>query len=507
MNLEQAKKDLSPEEFRSMSFLTDMYRQGVIKDIDEKTLQKYMANPESYKNELQKYAFYQYISNGDIFQLFDLTRILPNLNYRIKTLRINKLNDKHTLECRRVLKDVNHKELTRDILSQTISTGTVVGLWVGRENAKSKDNPYLMLFDDLEFFFPGRRKNGKWTVWCDLSYFDLGIDNSIKMDLIENLSPYVTYEDYQNYKNLGEDFRFIEFPVERSICIRTHTLRRNQRFGIPWNTQSIMDVKHKEKLRNLEKVASNKVMNAVAVLTLGLDTIDDRNDRTYKKLGEKLTKSTFEAVKKGLMSNEDGEASVVGLPEWAKLDYPSQKTDVLNPDKMDSINSDIRNSIGIASTLTNGEKGNYASAKLNLDIIFNRIGELLEMIESEVYNKLIKIILPSTVSDDYYMEYEKSQPLTNKERADILKGLHDKGYSLRYLVELLGIDFNEFIENSKYEIEDMKLREIITPPLNTNNISSNDNVGGRNKDTSNENDNTVQSKEANSNDNPKPSTN
>lgn len=507
MNIEQAQKDLSPEEFRSMSFITDMYRQGIIKDVDEKTLQKYMANPETYKNELQKYAFYQYISNGDIFQLFDLVRILPNLNYRIKTLKINKSNEKHTLECRRVLKDVNHKELTRDILSQAISTGTLVGLWVGKENIKSKDSPYLMLFDNLEYFFPGRRKNGKWTVWCDLSYFDLGINSEIKKDLIENLSPYITYEDYENYKNLGEDFRFIEFPVERSVCIRTHTLRRNQRFGTPWNTQSIMDIKHKDKLRNLEKVASNKVMNAVAVLTLGLDTIDDKNDRTYKKLGEKLTKSTFESVKKGLISNEDGEASVVGLPEWAKLEYPSQKTDVLNPDKMDSINSDIRNSIGISSTLTNGERGNYASAKLNLDIIFNRIGELLEMVESEVYNKLIKIILPSTVNNDYYMEYEKSQPLTNKERVDVLKGLHDKGYSLRYLVELLGIDFNEFIENSKYEIEELELRSKIIPPLSTYTMTDNteSDVYGRPTNDDSENDNTVQSKETNSNDNPKPS--
>ena len=90
MDIEQAKKDLSPEEFRSMSFTTDVYQTGLIKDLDEKTLQKYMTNPEQYKEELQKYAMYQYISNGDIYQLFDLIRILPNLNYKIKTLSINK---------------------------------------------------------------------------------------------------------------------------------------------------------------------------------------------------------------------------------------------------------------------------------------------------------------------------------------------------------------------------------------------------------------------------------
>lgn len=502
IDIKQAKKDLSPDEFSSMSFQTEMYRQGIISDIDEKTLQKYMANPEEYKDELQRYAMYQYISNGDIYQLFDLVRILPNLNYKVKTLKMNSSNDKHTLECRRLLKDINHKELTRDMLSQTISSGTLVGLWIGRENKKDKEPPYLMIFDDLEYFFPARRVNGKWTVWCDLAYFDsLDIDTEDKVDLINNLYPYVKIEDYKKYSKSGEKYRYIEFPVERSVCIRTHTLKRNQRFGIPWNTQSMFDIKHKEKLRNLEKVASNKVMNAVAVLTLGMDDKDGK--RTYKALGTTLTKDVFNAVKSGLMENKDGEASVVGLPEWAKLEYPSQKTDVLNPDKMDSINSDIKNSIGISGVLTNGQGGNYASAKINLDVIFNRIGELLEVIESEVYNKLLKFILPSTVSNDYYIEYEKSSPLTNKEKSDIMYKLHSLGYSARPLVEMLGIDFNDFIENSKYEIEIMKLRDKIYPPMNTNNISSNDN-GGRPETGDNEGEK-VQTKETDGNNNPKPS--
>lgn len=500
MDVEQAKKDLSPEELVNMVFNTNRFSAGIIKDVDDKTLQMWLANPKQYREELNKYAVYQYITNGDIFQLFDLIRVLPNLNYKVKTLKINKSNERHTLECRRVLKNINHKELTRDILSQLTSCGTLVGLWVGKENPKSKDIPHLMIFDDLEYFFPGRRINGKWTVWCDLSYFDQAIDEDKKIDLINNMNPYIEYKDYKKFKDKGDKYRFIEFPIDRSVCLRTHTVRRNQRFGLPWNTQSISDIKHKEKLRNLEKVASNKVMNAVAVLTLG---VKDSQDSTYKKLGEKLTKSTFDAVKKGLMSNEDGEASVVGLPEWAKLEYPSQKTDVLNPDKMDSINSDIRNSIGISSVLTNGQGGNYASAKLNLDIIFSRIGELLEIIEMEVYNKLFKLILPSTVSDDYYMEYEKNSPLTNKEKADILSKLHDKGYSLRYLVESVGLDFNEFIDNSIYEIEELKLREKIVPPLSTYTATSDD-VGNNTSDDNN-NENTIKSKEQDGNNNPKPS--
>lgn len=501
MNINEAKKDLSPQEFQSMAFTSEVFANGLVNDIDVTTLQRYMANPEANKDKLQKYAMYQYISNGDIFQLFDLIRVLPNLNVKIKTLKGGQATEKHTYSVRKVLKEINHKELTRDLLSQLTSSGTLVGLWVGNEDIKSKESPYLMIFDNLEYFFPARRVRGKWTVWCDLSYFDNLSNDVSKYDMIENLSPYVTIEDYKNYKEKGEEYRYIEFPIERSVCLRTHVLKRNQRFGIPWNTQSIYDIKHKEKLRNLEKVASNKVMNAVAVLTLGLDN----EKTTYKQLGEKLTRSVFTSVKSGLMDNKDGEASVVGLPEWAKLDYPSQKTDVLNPDKMDSINSDIKNSTGISSVLTNGQGGNYASAKLNLDIIFSRIGELLENIENEVYNKLIKLILPSTVYNDFYIEYEKTYPLSNKEKIDILMKLHDKGYSLRYAVESIGIDFDEYIQNSKEEITGMKLREEIFPPMNTNNISANDGVAGRDKKEDSTNENTIVSTENDAKNNPRPS--
>ena len=368
--------------------------------------------------------------------------------------------DNHIIEIRKVIKDINHKELTRDLLSQVVTSGTVVGLWVGRENQKSKDTPYLIVFDNLEYFFPARRINGKWTVWCDLSYFDSTlVSKDKKYEIINNLSPYVTIKDYDNYKKNGEEYRYIEFPVERSVVLRTHTLKRNQRFGIPWNTQAIYDIKHKEKLRNLEKVASNKVMNAVAVLTLGLK---DSQDSTYKKLGEKITRSVFNNVKKGLVD-------------------PDQKTDVLDPDKIETINEDINNSTGIPRTLTNGTSGNYASAKLALEIIHSRIGELLENIESEVYNKLLKIILPKSVGDYYYFEYEKSYPLSNKEKVDTLIKLHSLGYSLKPVIDMLGLDFTDYVNQSVYEIETLKMREKIYPPLSTYTATSDD-VGAVMKD-------------------------
>lgn len=485
------ERDLSPEELLSMvnslnGFSTDRYSNGVLKDVDEKELQKWLANPTRYKDKLEKYAMYQYITQGDVFTLFDMVRVLPNLNYNINTLTPNKSNQNRLLTCRRYLNEVNHKELTRDIVSQLVSSGTVVGVWIGKEDSKSKECPYLMLFDDLEYFFPGRRIRGKWTVWCDLSYFSISSNMDYRMDLLDNLYPYITREDYENYL-ANEEYRYVELPVSRSVCLRTHTLKRNQRFGFPWNTSAIFDIKHKQKLRNLEKVASNKVMNAVAVLTLGLDN----ESSTWKKLGKTLTKSTFESVKKGLTDNKEGETSIVGLPEWGKIEYPDTHVgDVLDPEKITSINDDVSNDIGVSRGLTTGKDTTYAVAKLDLDILFNRIGEVLESIESEVYNKFLRIILPNSIAYNFIFEYEKTYPLSSSEKLSALQYLAGSGYAIKPMVESLGIDFEQFIAQSLYEIEELDLRNKIKPPLTSYTATSEDlNSGDLSESTESSQDN------------------
>lgn len=501
MNNFYEDNNLSPEEvrlFQTLAFSSGMYNDGVYSDVNIKTLHKWMNSPEEYKDKLSRYAMYQYLYNGDIRQMLDLMVNLSDLEFEIKTLKTNKKDDTYTLSIKRCLKQVNHKRLTRDILMQLLTTGTLVGLWVGRDTTKSKEYPYLMIFDNLTYFYPYRRRGGKWTVACDLSYFDTISDTTERRLQIESLSPYITLADYDKYKRNGDIAKIKELPIERSVCLRVGVNKRNQRFGTSVVLPVLDDIKHKEKLRNLEKVASNKVIQSIATLTLGIHD----SESTYKKLGEKLTKSVFESVKRGLQNNEEGDSCVVGLPEWAKLEYPTIKTDVLDPEKMTSINEDISNGTGISRTLTNGVGGNYAAAKLNLDIIYKKIGVILEDIETEVYTKMIQLILPNSVKDDYYLEYNKNAPLTNKERADIYYKLVSLGYSLRPLIELIGKDFNEYIENSIYEIEELGLREKIAPPASSYTLSDSGD-SGRPQTTGETNESTISSKSNDGGNNPK----
>lgn len=447
-------RDLSPEEMRRFIFSTSAYSSGILKDVSDEDLQKYMSSPERYSEQLKKYAMYKYITDGDVHKLVEYMRILPSLEYKIRTLGAKPKTDKYELMCRKMMRGIEHKQLTRDMLSQLALTGTVTGVILGEPNSTTSPL-HCHIFDDLEYFFPGRRKNGKFTIWIDMSYFDQVCDDIDRLDAIENLNPFVTIDDYINYKKKGENYRYIELPIERSICIRANTVKRNSRLGIPMVTQALLGIKHKERLKDVEKNIAGKVLKAVHVLTLG---IKDSETSTWKKLGEPLTRSVFNSVKAGL-TDESNDSPVVGLPEWASLERHEADVSGLDSDKMESITKDVGNAIGLP------DESNYSTLKLYIDIMYNRIGELLENIENEVYNKLIALILPKSVSGNYYMEYEKEFPLSQAERIAVLQKLVSMGYAISPLLEEIGLNPTEYINQSFYEIEELKLRERIVPPL------------------------------------------
>ena len=264
-------------------------------------------------------------------------------------------------------------------------------------------------------------------------------------------------------------------------------------------THVLLGIKHKEKLRDLEKNIASKVLRAVNVLTIG---IKDSETSTYKKLGETLTRSVFNNVKNGL-SNENNTSPVVGLPEWASLDMKDIKTDGLESDKMENITEDIANAIGLPREST------YATMKLYIDIMYDRIGELLENIENEVYNKLIALTLPKSVAGDYYMEYEKEYPLSQTEKLNVLQKLVSMGYAISPLLELIGLNPTEYINQSIYEIETLGLRKKIVPPMTSYTMSDNtegtiygDPVLGGDSSDSAANTNTETTNENNANDLP-----
>ncbi|MFI2856806.1 hypothetical protein ACH6EH_06670 [Paenibacillus sp. JSM ZJ436] len=437
-------------------FISNMFGDGIQTEVSSETLLKYLSEPDNYVRELEKLANYYYITTGDVFQLFDLTRILPTLNHKITVLNKEDGYEENLRVCNKALNKIKHKQLTRDIISQLISAGTLTGIWLG-----TKKKPYLYLFDRPDKVFPAYRLNGEWVVQIDLSWLD-ELDENERDILFKNLSPYLKKSRYDEYKKDTSKNQYVDLPQDRTVCLRTHTLNRNQRFGVNWSTTGLFDIQHKKKLKDLEKAVANKIISAIAVLTIGNDKIESQSNL---KLNPALKKNIYAGVRAALEKNQSKGVTVVGIPDFAKIEFPEMKSDALEPKKFDSINHDISSSYGISNALTNGTSANNSSAKINLEVFYKRIGVILEDIETEVYRKLFDLILPADISDEYILEYDKEQPLTLKEKVDILMKLHvQEGFSLKAVVDCVpGIDFTDYYQQSIYELETLKLQDKIKP--------------------------------------------
>lgn len=476
-------------------FVTKMFSDGILQEISMNQLQTYLANPDNYIRELENIANYYYITSGEVFQLFDLAKVLPTLNHKIVVYDKSKNYEKNLMLCNKILNKVKHKQLTRDIISQTISAGTLTGIWLG-----DKKKPYLYIFDRVDKAFPAYRLNGEWVVQLDLSWLTEMKDIEREV-FIKNLSPFVTKQQYETYKgNPNETNRYVDLPQDRTVSIRTHSLKRNQSHGLNWSLTGLYDLQHKKKLKDLEKSIANKIISAIAVLTIG----SDKNDgvQSNLKLNKELKRKIHAGVKAALEKNQSQGVTVVSIPDFADIKFPEMKSDALDPKKFESINSDVTSSYGYSRGLTNGEGGNFASLKMNLDIFYKKIAVLLEDIETEVYAKLFNLILPQSISDEYLMVYDKEPPLTLKEKVDILMKLHSQeGFSLKAVVDLMsGIDFTEYVNQSIYEQDILKLQEKIKPYQSA--YTSNGTSQTGRPEVDNPTDNTVKSKTNDSNSTP-----
>lgn len=473
-------------------FITQLFSQGIIDEVNKETLKDYFASPDKFQKEIEDLAQYYYISSGEVHQLFDLIEALPSLNYKLDSFEKDEGTEKNIGAINKVLHKVKHKRLTRDLLKQTATAGTLVGIWLGRKN-----NIYPYIFDDIKNIFPADRKNGEWLCVIDMNWFK-SMKEDYRKQQIQNLNPYVTEKDYENFEKDPVKYQYKYLPQDRTFVLRTGTLKRNQGLGTSWVTAGLYDVLHKKKLKDVEHSIANKIINAVAVLTVGVNGDEKYDAITNLKLPKAVKQKVHSGVKTALgKSNEKG-VTVVTIPDFAKLDFPNIETDGLDGKKYDSVNSDIQKAYGLSGSILNGDGSNYASAKLNLDTVYKRLSVLLEDVEQEVMKKLINLILPSTQKDNFKMEYDKEAPLTLKEKIDILSKQNDKGWSTKHLIDnIAGIDWESYLEQTIYETEVLRLQEKIKPYQTSYTMS--DEVNGRpNQDDSN-NENTLKNKTTDSN--------
>lgn len=434
-----------------------------IKTLKSSMLQTWFSNIDDYLSDVKSLLTYYYIANPDVFQMYTLMMCLPSLDYKIIAYKKNKSYDNDVALIKRILdKEIDYRNITRSMIIQLIHEGTLIASILG--NSK---NPYIHIFDDLDYCFPYGKYRGKMRAVIDLQMLDK-MKETERESMYENLKPLVTKAKYEKWKNESDsikkaEYRYVILKEDNTLVARTNILYNNQRFGIPYGTQGLMDILHKEKMKNLEQSIADKVMRSISVLKFkGLD-------ENGNKVSDANKSKVFNAVKTALnrSTKSDNAISVIALPDFADL----KSADIgdleksLSPDKYQSINSDISSST-IGKALASGEGANYSSSQINLDMLYNKLKVVLEQIEP-IFDKLITVVLGENKASNYKFVFDKRPSLSKYDLLQTLSKLQAQGFSIKYIIDELGLDFNDYIAQSKHEIEDLQLREVIVPQKST----------------------------------------
>lgn len=472
--------------------------QAIYDSVSKKTLELWMTNPVKYNPQLRKLSMYWYSLKGIVSRAYELYKNAHSLDSNLKVNNpLGENYDEKLVKINKFDSGINKKTLIRDIIFHTVSEGTCIGYVTGNGG-----NKFVQLLD-LNYYIPKNIVNGYWQVEVDLLKFSTGYNDTYKnypydytptadeMRAIADLDvqPIDVQNAYRAYVS-GKIKRHYLLPMSRTFVIKNMS-KQNERLGRPIGTPVFADLLHKELIRNAEVALIDRLINMILVIKMG----ETGKDGFHPKK-EHRREMAIE-VKKALTEGNISGLKLVGIPYWAEIEALKTDLTLFDKQKYESIDNDIAVGLGVNGLLDSSDNASYANGQLTLSLFMNNIYSILEQIEENLFNYQYNLLVPeSTVV--FKREFNRTMVLDNKSKIEILRNILDKGGSVKYVLDTIGVNFEDYINAVKYEKETVGINEIFVPFVTsyTQTGVDNDDVG---RPRTNDD-------EDNGNNNPKPST-
>lgn len=469
--------------------------EAIYSSVSKQKLEEWMKNPVMYNPQLRALSMYWYSLKGIVARTYELYKNAHSLdsnlkinnplgeNYKDDLVKINKFDSA-----------VNKKPVVRDIIFQTVAEGTTIGYLVGNGG-----NKFIQLLD-LKYYIPKKIVNGYWQVEVDLlkfsaSYNDkiynypydyvMSVEDTKALSDLDN-QPYEIQQAYKLYAS-GQIPRQYLIPINRTFVIKNMS-KQSERLGRPMATPIFADLLHKELIRNAEVAIIDRIMNMILVVKMG-----ETGEKGFKPKKEQRTEMAKE-VKKALTEGNIAGLKLVGIPYWADIEALKSDLTLFDKQKYESIDNDIAVGLGVNGLLDASDSTSYANGQLTMSLFMTNVYSILEQIEENLFNYQYNLLVPqSTVT--VKREFNRTMVLDNKTKIEILSKLIDKGGSVKYVLDTIGVDFEEYLKAVKYEKDEVNINEVFIPFITSFTMTDGD--SGR-PSTNDDPDN--------GNNNPKPST-
>lgn len=455
--------------------------ESIYNTVSKQQIEKWLQKPITYNKELRKLSMYWYGLKGAINRTYELYKNMHSLDSSLKIENPLKLDIKEDLmKIYRFDKGVNRKSVIRDILFQAVAHGTAIGYVHG-----TASNRYVQLLD-LEYYIPKSIVNGAWQVEVDLTKF-----SHVNKNLTEEY-PY----DYQfNSKELEPKAELYAQPKEVQLAYknfqdsrkaqerhyllslnRTFVVKimctQSERLGRPAGTPAFSDLLHKEIIRDAEIALIDRIINMMLVLKMG-----ETGEKGFKPNGDTRVAIAKE-IKKALTNQSLKGLKLIGIPYWADIEALKTDLSLFDKEKYESIDNDIMVSLGVSGIMGGSKENSFAGGQLMSAIFMTNIYSILEQIEENLFNYQYNLLVPdSTVT--FKRIFNRAMTLDNKQKIEVLNKLVDRGGSIRYLLDAIGVDFDEYMVNVEYEKETRKVNDIFEPFQTSFTMGKDGGEGGR----------------------------
>jgi hypothetical protein len=247
--------------------------------------------------------------------------------------------------------------------------------------------------------------------------------------------------------------------------------RQRERYGRPVGIAAFEDLLHKDLLKLAERAVVDKVIQTLLVVRLGEGGTDgyvpstEQAGKVYNSIKAVLNEET-----------KDSQNKLVGIPYWATIEALKVDLGIFENNKYEQIDQDILVSLGVSGILNAGQGNNYSSGKINENIFYSKVFDILEQIADEVFNVQFNQIVPNS-DINFKKTFTRTVTVDNDTKLQVLQTLLDKGGSIKSVLDEVGVNFDDYIKQIKYEAEEVKTHDLLIPYQSTYTMSDGSDTG------------------------------
>lgn len=433
-------------------------------------LKEYIKYPMIYNEILRTISEQAYDSNGIYGNTIDYMVAIPTLAHittmRNNTIQLKEKKKKFNL----ILKLLNHKRTTRDILLKAFKNGIYVGILrdtiatnkdldmgamsvetIDKIEGLSLDDNFMIQPLDLDYCKIIGFQNNISIAAFDMMYFDQfkygGLVKEIKNFPKEFMTAYMDYK-----KDASKRWYVLDY---KKTIAKTFRANEDEPYGRPLGLSAFADIKLSGDYDDSQYKLVSELASSIYYLIL-----PEGEKKGSCSLNKTQQDAIIDAFKNAVKINTSGNVtkiSTLSLAPGTEINRLSKDSSLIKDTLSDENIKKISTSIGFASSALNASSeggASYSSLQVNIDLVSAQVFQLIDEIAVE-YTRVINELLNIKPRDYIDIKYLPISWLNKDSMFNKAKEIYTlAGGSRRFLVACAGFDVDDYFSCLDEEIEE-----------------------------------------------------